>query len=99
MRRLEFSLITDNRFSDEDIKKEVEKESVCLLKVLNGLVDTKQIELEYSNPYHLSFTDKGKTTYQWRINFYIYKRTRKITWDNLCGIINDVVPAPSYKLN
>lgn len=102
-RTLYFQQITNDR--------ELLKERVRLLKNKLNIEGLKvEIGTPYELDFEEIVSTNGakwvvladKSTYdvinikQWRVSFYIQKNTRKLTWNDVYGIVNSVNPVP-YK--
>ena len=97
MRTLFFEQITDDRF-DSNIKELLEKR----IKKIKELLDIEGVEVIVSDirNIHLDeyteYKSDGSIFYQvspnnqCRCNFQVRKTTRKVTWNDIYGLINSV---------
>jgi len=107
-RTLYFEQITDDRF-DNNVKELLEERTILLKKKLNIEGLEVRVGTPYELIWEEIVSNGGeyveladKTTYtiiankQWRVDFYVKKNTRKITWNDIYGIVNSVKAVP-YK--
>ena len=94
MKTLHFNVITDGRFGgtrellEERVKKIIED-----LRQLEGVEIVNEEHL-ISGIYQLYFEDEESC--QWRTEFYVAKKGRKTTWNDVYGTVNKTY-APYYK--
>lgn len=89
MKTLHFQQITDDRFDDnilDLLNSRIEK--------IEELLDIEGVEsVIVTNPRLIYFGDSK----QYRSNFYV-RKNRKITWNQIYGIVNSVKAVP-YKFS
>jgi len=94
-RKLYFQQITDSRFmNEEDCLPILNKR----IKELKKLLDIENVNVTVSDPMLLEW---GKAEgvdehIQYRADFVIEKKTRKITWNDIYKIVNSIEAVP-YK--
>jgi len=88
MNILTFEQITDNRFDNNilELLQERVKTIFALFKNIEG------IEIKCDEIRQVEFDNNT----QYRCRFYIKKRTRKITWNDIYGMINNVKAVPYH---
>lgn len=84
-RILFFEQITDDR-QDKDIYNLLEHR----VNKIKELLDIDGVEVSTGNIYDVDF----RTNKQCRCKFYIKKNTRKVTWNDIYGLVNSVKPVP-----
>jgi len=91
MKKLKFQQIVDERFGEDlpllqERMKAIE-ERLSALPGVNVLRD---------NYYRLDWPETGNEAahFQYRVNYYIEKNTRAVTWNDIMIIVNDVRPVP-----
>ncbi len=94
-RRLYFQQITDSRFMNEEDCLLILNERIEKLK---KLLDIENVNITVSNPRLLEWGKaKGVDEHiQYRADFIIEKKTRKITWNDIYKIVNSIKAVP-YK--
>lgn len=88
---LTFQQIVDNRFIDGDLLLELNKINT---KIINEINKLEGVYVKFKEPYEVDFTDN----LQYRQNYFIKKTTRKITWNDIYKVINNIKAVP-YKFN
>lgn len=102
MRTLYFQQITDDRFESEKIvnnsildtllyRVDRLKELLKIDGVNVEICELKKLEFEAEPLEKLKGVEKS---YQYRVDFYITKTTRKISWNDIYKIVNSVKPVP-----
>ena len=86
MRTLTFALITDSRL-DNDYLLHFKHYSDKIITELNKI---EGIELEHYFGRGIEFGEGEKIIKQYRKRFFVKKNTRKITWNDIMKIINDI---------
>ena len=107
-RILYFQQITDNRF-DNNVKELLEERITILKEKLNIEGVEVKIGTPYELTWEEAISNNGKyiqlsdkstyTTFirrQLRVDFYVKKNTKKITWNDIYNIVNSVKAVP-YK--
>jgi|LSQX01.3.fsa_nt_gb hypothetical protein len=94
-RKLYFQQITDSRFENEEdclpiLNKRIEK--------LKKLLDIENVNITVSNPRLLEWgkAEGAEEHIQYRADFIIEKKTRKVTWNDIYKMVNSVKAVP-YK--
>ena len=100
-RTLYFEQITDDRF-DKDIRNLLEERVEKLKELLS--IDGVEINVFPINEIHFNehteYWNDGTIAYvsrannQCRCRFEIKKTTRKVSWNDIYGIVNSVKPVP-----
>jgi len=95
VKRLYFQQITDSRFKKEEDCLPVLKERIEKLK---KLLDIESLNIIVSEPKLLEWgkAEGVEEHIQYRADFIIEKKTRKITWNDIYKIVNSVEAVP-YK--
>ena len=95
MRRLKFTLITDDRF-DKDIYNKLVGMDKQLKESLKSLpVTLDELEIRELN-WPGGGLDDEKPTKQYRKTYYLIKLNRSVTWNDIYGTINKT-QAPYYQ--
>jgi hypothetical protein len=86
-RTLVFQQITDSRFMEKEKCLPVLIDRIGKIK---QLLDIDGVFVDVGEPYLLNWGDN----IQYRADFYIWKNTRKTTWNDIYGLVNSVKPVP-----
>lgn len=86
-RKMTWELITDSRFEGDDYMAKGKQLSD---KIITKLGNMAGIELEYDYGIGVDFGECK----QFRKRFYVSKTTRKITWNDIMSMVNEVKSAP-----
>ena len=93
MPTLTFQQITDGRFDDPERLLELLNERITAIKskLLIGGVNVR-----IGTPYKVEWAARGSEPAhnQYRVDFYVTKTTRKITWQDIYRLVNSVKAVP-----
>ena len=94
-RKLYFQQITDSRFMNEEDCLPILNERIEKLK---KLLDIENLNITVSDPRLLEWgkAEGADEHIQYRADFVIEKKTRKVTWNDIYKIVNSVKAVP-YK--
>ncbi len=92
-RKLYFQQITDSRFMNEEDCLQVLNERIEELK---KLLDIENLNITVSDPRLLEWgkAEGVEEHIQYRADFIIEKKTRKVTWSDIYTIVNSVKAVP-----
>jgi hypothetical protein len=93
MRTLYFQQITDSRFTSEEKCLPILQESINKIK---ELLNIEGVNVKIEEPYMVDWRNTSENNIQYRVNFYVTKTTRKLTWNDIYNLINSIKPV-SYK--
>ena len=94
-RKLYFQQITDSRFMNEEDCLPILNERIEKLK---KLLDIENLNIAVSDPRLLEWgkAEGVEEHIQYRADFIIEKKTRKVTWNDIYKLVNSVKAVP-YK--
>lgn len=92
-RTLHFQQITDSRFEPIEECLPILQERVDRIK---ELLNIEGVTVNVDDPYLIDWRNTSENNIQYRANFYITKRTRKVTWNDIYGLVNSIKAVP-YK--
>ena len=92
-RTLYFQQITDSRFETIEKCLPILQERIDRIK---ELLNIEGVNITVEGPYMIDWRNTLENNIQYRANFYITKRTRKVKWDDIYELINSVKAVP-YK--
>ena len=82
-RTLYFQQITDSRFEPIEKCLPILQERIGRIK---ELLNIEGVSITVEEPYMVDWRNTTENNIQYRANFYITKRTRKVTWDDICQL-------------
>jgi len=92
-RTLHFQQITDSRFEPIENCLPILQERINRIK---ELLNIEGVSITIEEPYIVDWRNTSENNIQYRANFYITKRTRKVKWDDIYELVNSVKAVP-YK--
>ena len=92
-RTLYFQQITDSRFEPIEKCLPILQERIGRIK---ELLNIEGVSITVEEPYMVDWRNTTENNIQYRANFYITKRTRKVTWDDIYELVNSIKAVP-YK--
>ena len=92
-RTLYFQQITDSRFEPIEKCLPILQERINKIK---ELLNIEGVNVKIEEPYMVDWRNTSENNIQYRVNFYVTKTTRKLTWNDIYNLINSIKPV-SYK--
>ena len=92
-RTLYFQQITDSRFEPIEKCLPILQERINRIK---ELLNIEGVNVKIEEPYMVDWRNTSENNIQYRVNFYVTKTTRKLTWNDIYNLINSIKPV-SYK--
>lgn len=90
-RTLTFEQIVDSRFNED--MTDLKQRHTNLMELLNN---QESLTVKHGQIYEVDFTNTSENNMQYRIEYWIEKRGRKLTWNDVYSIVNSVKAVP-YK--